>query len=135
MTLATQTAARSRARLSSVTATGRVPGDEACRIEIAENPIHRLDPALAADVEERLRRVLRDESLGSVVVRFRVCREEGDAFQFICKIENPPSVDTDLLAPWRWWSPLMATADDFSSALAEGLGVRRARLNAAAPTA
>ena len=126
MTLATQTPARSRARLSTVT-TSR-PGEESCRIEIVENPIHRLDAALAGDVEHRLRALLAEETLGSVTVRFRVCRDEHDGFQFICKIENPPRVDTDVLIPWRWWSPLMASAEEFSAALQEGLRVRRARM-------
>lgn len=126
MTLATQMPARSRARLNAVRA-GR-PGEEACRIEIVENPIHRHDAALARDVEGRLRALLGEEMLGSVTVRFRVCRDEDNGFRFICKIENPPRVDTDVLIPWRWWSPLMASAADFSAALEEGLRVRRARL-------
>ena len=126
MTLATQMPARSRARLNTVT-TSR-PGEESCRIEIAENPIHRHDGALGKDVEDRLRALLAEETLGSVTVRFRVCRDDSDGFQFICKIENPPRVETDLLVPWRWWSPLMASAEEFSAALEEGLRVRRARL-------
>ncbi len=132
MTLATQPTARSRARLSPVTA-GRVPSGEACRIEIVENPIHRHDPELGAAVEERLRRILRHESLGSVSVRFRVCRDEGGDFQFICKVENPPQVDTDVMVPWRWWSPLLEGAEDFAAALEDGLRVRRARLSLAVP--
>lgn len=127
MTLATQTTARSRGRLTSVNA-GRIPGEEACRIEIVENPIHGHDPELGAAVEDHLRRLLRDETLGAVSVRFRVCRED-DSLQFICKVENPPRVDTDVLVPWRWWSPLMADADEFAAALEDGLRVRRARLS------
>jgi hypothetical protein len=127
MTLAMQPTTRTRARLSTVT-TSRVPSPESCRIEILENPILRHDPALAADLEDQLHRILRDESLGSVNVRFRVCRDEGDAFQFICKVENPPRVDTDVIVPWRWWSPLLATAEQFASALEDGLRVRRGRL-------
>ena len=132
MTLAMQPIARSRARLSPVTTT-RVPSEESCRIEILENPIQGHDPALAAAVEEQLRRILRDESLGSVSVRFRVCRDEDGAFRFICKVENPPQIDTDVMVPWRWWSPLLGTAGEFASALEDGLRVRRARLSMAAP--
>ena len=132
MTLATQPTARSRARLSPVTA-GRAPGEGPGGIEIVENPIHGHDPALALAVEEELRRVLRDESLGSVTVRFRICEDEDDAFQFICKVENPPRVDTDDRAPWRWWSPLLETAEQFAASLEDGLRVRRARLSLAAP--
>lgn len=131
--MATQTTARNRARLSPVPPT-RVPGEESCRIEIVDNPIHRHDPALAAAVEEQVRRVLGEESLGSVAVRFGVCRDQHDAFQFICKVENPPRMDTDLIVPWRWWSPLMQTAEQFTAALEDGLRVRRARLSPAAPT-
>jgi hypothetical protein len=134
MTLATETTtARSRARLGSVPSRATV--DEACRIEIVENLIHGHDPQLAADVEEQLRRILRDESLGTVNVRFRVCRNEDDAFQFICKVENPPRVDTDVLVPWRWWSPLMGSAGEFASALEDALRVRRARLGTGGPRA
>lgn len=133
MTLATQTPARSRARLSTVT-TSR-PGEESSRIEVVENPIHRVDGALAGEVEHRLRALLAGETLGSVTVRFRVCRDDDDGFRFICKIENPPRVDTDVLVPWRWWSPLMASAEDFSAALEEGLRVRRARMNPEVPRA
>ena len=134
MTMATQTAARTRARLSPVIL-NRAPAEEACRIEIVENPIHRHDAALGAAVEEQLRRVLQGESLGAVAVRFRVCRDEDDSFRFICKVENPPRVDTDVAAPWRWWSPLMATAEEFAQALGEGVRTRRERLSPPAPRA
>jgi hypothetical protein len=134
MTLATQTTARNRARLTPV-ATTRPSGEDGTRIEIVENPIHRHDAALAKDLEARLRDILRDESLGPVSVRFRICRDEEDTFRFICKVENPPRVDTDVLAPWRWWSPLMASADDFAAALGDGLRIRRARLTAESPRA
>ena len=124
--MATQMPARTRARLNTVAASRT--SEDTCRIEIVENPIHRHDAALGAAVEDQLRGLLGQETLGSVAVRFRVCRDENDAFRFICKIENPPRVDTDLLMPWRWWSPLMASAEDFAAALEEGLRVRRARM-------
>ena len=127
MTLATQQNARRRARLSPVT-NSRATSVDPCHIEIVENPIHRHDPRLAGAVEQELRRILRDESLGSVTVRFRVCPGEGDALQFICKVENPPRVDTEVQVPWRWWSPLVETAEQFAAALEDGLRVRRARL-------
>ena len=126
MTLAMQPTARSHARLVPP-ATSGVPGEESCRIEILENPIHRHDPALAVAVEQELRRILRDESLGVLAVRFRVC-DDADGFQFVCKVENPPRVDTDVTMPWRWWSPLVETAQQFAAALEDGLRVRRGRL-------
>ena len=131
MTLATQSTGRGRPRLSAVTA--YAPRGETSHIEIVENPIHRHDPELAAAVEEQLHRILRDENLGSVTVRFRVCRDDGDGFQFICKVENPPRVDSDVMVPWRWWSPLLGTAEQFADALEDGLRVRRARLSTTMP--
>jgi hypothetical protein len=129
MTSATQPTLRSRARIHPA-APSRVPGEETNRIEIVENPIHRHDAALGAAVEDVVRRVLRDESVGHVNVRFRVCCDETDGFRFICKVENPPSADTDVMIPWRWWSPLLESAEEFAASLEDGLRVRRARLTA-----
>jgi hypothetical protein len=119
----------SRPRLT--VAVPRSAREDAPRIEILENPLHRQDAALGAAVETELKRILAGESVGHVNVRFRVCRDESDAFRFICKVENPPRVDTEVMMPWRWWSPLLETADDFAVALEEGLRVRRARLSSA----
>lgn len=127
MTLATQPTFRSRARVLPA-AIRRDPGGEPCRIELVENPIHRNDPALAVAVEEELGRILQDETLGLVTVRFRVCQDDADGLQFICKVENPPCVDTQVMMPWRWWSPLLGTVEEFAAALEEGLRVRRARM-------
>jgi hypothetical protein len=131
MTLATQTIARSHARLTVTTS--RLENEASSHIQILENPIHRHDPALAIALEEALRRILRDESLGFVAVRFRACTDEDGTFQFICKVENPPRVDVDGMVPWRWWSPLLETAEQFAAALQDGLRVRRARLSMARP--
>ena len=132
MTLATQQTGRGRPRMSAVT-TYAAREHTGSNVELVENPIHRHDPELGAAVEEHLHRILRDEKLGSVNVRFRVCRDDGDGFQFICKVENPPRVDTDAMVPWRWWSPLLGTAEEFADALEDGLRVRRARLSMAPP--
>ena len=129
MTLATQSTFRARTRVNPAV-TALVPGDEACRIDIVENPLHRHDRdaryggGRAGAADPAL------ESIGTVSVRFRVCRDDADGFKFICKVENPPSVDTDVMMPWRWWSPLLATADEFAAALEDGLRVRRARMTA-----
>jgi hypothetical protein len=130
--MTTQPTIRTRARLAPAVSS-RIPGDEPCRIDIVENSLHRHDPALAVAVEEEVRRLLRGESLGEVAVRFRVCRDEADGFRFICKVENPPCVDTDVMVPWRWWSPLLETVDEFAASLADGLRVRRARLSTETP--
>jgi hypothetical protein len=126
MAMATQNAARIRARLSALPGVGHPSGS---RIEIVENPISSHDPGLGAAVEEEIHRVLRNEDLGSVQVRFRVCRDESEGLKFICKVENPPRVDGDGAAPpWRWWSPLLETAQEFRESLEEGLRIRRHRL-------
>ena len=126
MSMATQPTT-SRARLS--VAMPRAAREERSRIEILENPLHRHDPALGAAVEEELRRILDGESLGDLNVRFRVCRDDADNFRFICKVENPPRVDTEVMMPWRWWSPLLETAEEFAAALEDGLRIRNARLS------
>ena len=128
MSMAT-TPLSSRPRLT--VAVPRSAREDANRVQVLENPLHRHDAALAAAVEGVLRRILAGESVGQVDVRFRVCRDECDGFRFICKVENPPRVDTEVMMPWRWWSPLLETADDFAAALEEGLRVRRARLSSA----
>ena len=125
MGMATQHPGRGRARFSTVSGGGHASS----RVEIVENPIAGQDPRLAAEVEDEVHRALRDEDLGSVQVRFRVCRDEVDGLKFICKVENPPRVDGDGAAPpWRWWSPLLETAPEFRESLEEGLRVRRHRL-------
>jgi hypothetical protein len=126
MAVATQNTVGSRARLAALPA----PAHLASRIEIVENPIAGHDAALGAEVEEQVRQALRDEDLGTVQVRFRVCQEEAEGLRFICKVENPPRVDGDGGAPpWRWWSPLLETAAQFRESLEEGLKIRRHRLS------
>ena len=100
------------------------------RIEILDNPIAAEQPALARSLEAELRRLLKDADVGTVEVRFRVCRDgtAGEAVRFICKVENPPCDGEDGRVQWRWWSPLMETVQDFRTALEEGLQVRRDRL-------
>jgi hypothetical protein len=123
MALATQNLRR--VRLTALPASGHQPS----RVEIVENPIVAQDPTLGAEVEAHVQHALRDEDLGPVQVRFRVCREEAEGLRFICKVENPPRVDGDGSAPpWRWWSPLLETPTQFRESLEEGLKVRRHRL-------
>ena len=98
------------------------------RIDILANPLGSEDPNLARVVEAAIRRLLKDEDVGPVEVRFRICRDETDGLQFICKVENPPFDGDDGRAQWRWWSPLMKTAEDFRDAFQDGLRIRRERL-------
>jgi hypothetical protein len=102
-------------------------------IHVLDNPLAGQDPALAAAVESTLGELLGGEELGQVEVRLRICRElDEGGLRFICKIENPPEPDFEQRRrlPWRWWSPLMETAQDFRSALQEALQLRRERLQA-----
>lgn len=94
-------------------------------IAILENTVVREDPRLGRAVEHELRDLLVGEGLGPVEVRVRVCDTDGDGMRFICKVENPPH---PAKTPWRWWSPLMRSADDLRGALGEALALRRRRV-------
>ncbi len=96
-------------------------------IDIVANPLGGDNPALARAVEAELRRLLGGDDVGPVEVRFRICRDETESVRFICKVENRPCDGEDGRAQWRWWSPLMTSAEEFRSALEEGLRVRRER--------
>lgn len=99
---------------------------------ILENPISAQDPALGRAVEDEARRILGSQDLGRLEVRFRVCRDLVEGMKFICKVESLPPADFHLDGvQWRWWSPLMETAEDFRTALIEGIEIRRRRLGAA----
>ncbi|HEV7503051.1 MAG TPA: hypothetical protein VGQ33_23695 [Vicinamibacteria bacterium] len=125
MSLATPNAGRGKTKVTALPSLDHPTS----RVEIVENPIALQDPQLAAEIEDAVQRALRDEDLGTVQVRFRVCRDELYGLKFICKVENPPRVDGEGAAPsWRWWSPLLETARDFRESLDEGLKVRRHRL-------
>jgi hypothetical protein len=102
-------------------------------IDILENPLAAENPALARTLEHEIRRMLQDEAVGVVEVRFRVCRDEADRFRFICKVENPPGDGEAGQVQWRWWSPMMETADEFREALEDGLRIRRDRLSGRRP--
>lgn len=98
-------------------------------IDILENPLSGENPGLARVLEHEIRRMLKDEAVGAVEVRFRVCRDEADRFKFVCKIENPPCDGESGQVQWRWWSPLLETADEFREAFQDGLRIRRERLS------
>jgi hypothetical protein len=103
------------------------------RIAFLDNPLTVENPTLGRALEQEIRRLLTDEDIGPIEVRFRVCRNDDDAFCYICKVENPPFDGEDGRVQWRWWSPLMRTADDLREALADGLRIRRERLESAHP--
>ena len=107
-----------------------VNGSESRRraISIRDNPLVAEDATLARTVERDARHLLKSEDVGPVEVRFHVCRDHDHGLRFICKVEGPPAKGINDAVQWRWWSPLMETAEDFRNALVEGLRVRRDRL-------
>jgi hypothetical protein len=124
--MATQEApTRSRSRFVPPTADLIPPTD----IRVLENPITLQNPALGRAAEQEIGHALQDEHLGTLHVRFRVCRDEDEGLRFVCKVENPPAIPIEGSLPvWRWWSPLLSSAEELRAALAEGLQVRRQRL-------
>ena len=99
------------------------------RIDIVDNPLAAENPGLGRALEQEIRRLLADEAIGTVEVRFRVCRDDSDGFRFICKVENPPCDAENGRVQWRWWSPLMQSVEEFREALSDGLRIRRERLS------
>jgi hypothetical protein len=98
-------------------------------VEIIENPVAAQNPALAREIETEARGILGRQDLGRLEVRFRVCRDEELGLKFICKIESPAPADLHQeAAQWRWWSPLMESAQDFRDALLDAIEIRRQRL-------
>ena len=109
-----------------------VPARPAARsaVEIVENPLAAQNPVLAREVEQDVRSILGSHDLGRVEVRFRVCRDEAEGLKFICKVEGPAPADLHQeAAQWRWWSPLMESAQDFRDALMDAIEIRRQRLS------
>lgn len=100
-------------------------------ISIVENPLVTQNPALAREIELEARGILGAHDLGRLEVRFRVCRDQAAGLKFICKVESPAPADLQQEATqWRWWSPLMESAQDFREALLDAIEIRRQRLTA-----
>ena len=98
-------------------------------VSILENPLAAQNPELAHEIEQDVRGILGAQDLGRLEVRFRVCRDEAEGLKFICKVESPAPADLHReAAQWRWWSPLMESAQDFRDALLEAIEIRRQRL-------
>jgi hypothetical protein len=124
-----QSVGQSRTRIPVRTPPPRPSGLSA--VSIVENPLVAQNPALARAVEEAARGILGSQPLGRLDVRFRVCRDEREGLKFICKIESPAPLDLHQDGvQWRWWSPLMETAQDFRAALLDALEIHRQRLAA-----
>jgi hypothetical protein len=125
-----QSVGHGRPRASAKGAAMR-PATARSTVAIVENPLAAQNAALAREVEADARGILGAQDLGRLEVRFRVCRDEVDGLKFICKVESPAPADLHQeAAQWRWWSPLMETAQDFREALLEAIDIRRQRLAA-----
>jgi hypothetical protein len=124
-----QSVGRSRTRMPVRSVAGRSAA--LGTVSIVENPLLAQDAALARAVEEEARDILGGHELGRLEVRFRVCQDLRDGLKFICKVESPAPADLYREgSQWRWWSPLMETAQDFRAALLDALEMRRQRLAA-----
>ena len=101
-----------------------------------ENPLVAQNPALARAIEEEARGILGSQDLGPPRGALSRVPREAEGLRFICKVEGPAPADLHQDAvQWRWWSPLMETAQDFRAALLDALELRRQRLAAQAFTA
>jgi hypothetical protein len=122
-----QSTGQGRARTAARESLAKDPASGS--VSIVENPISVQNPALGRAVEDEARRILGTHDLGRLEVRFRVCRDEPEGIKFICKVESPAPADLHQDGvQWRWWSPLMETAQDFRAALLEAIEIRRQRL-------
>lgn len=124
-----QSVSHGRSRTAPRSATVRPAARSA--VSILENPLAAQNPSLAREIEQDARGILGAQDLGRLEVRFRVCRDEAEGLRFICKVESPAPADLHQeAAQWRWWSPLMESAQDFRDALFEAIEIRRQRLSA-----
>ena len=124
-----QSIGQGRTRTPARSLPGRV--SPLATVAVVENPLLAQNPALGRAVEDEARGILGGLDLGRLEVRFRVCREEAEGLKFICKIESPAPADVQQEdMQWRWWSPLMETAQDFRAALLDAIEIRRQRLAA-----
>ena len=124
-----QSVGQGRTRTSARSLPGRV--SPLATVAVVENPLLAQNPSLGQAVEDEARGLLGGLDLGRLEVRFRVCREESEGLKFICKIESPAPADVQQEGmQWRWWSPLMETAQDFRAALLDAIEIRRQRLAA-----
>jgi hypothetical protein len=122
-----QSVGQGRARLTPRATAARPAARSA--VTIVDNPLAAQNPALAREIEQDARGILGTQDLGRLEVRFRVCRDEAEGLKFICKVESPAPADLQQeAAQWRWWSPLMESAQEFRDALLDAIELRRQRL-------
>ena len=95
----------------------------AAAVEIAQNPIARLDPSLAREFEETVVRAL-GEPADALVIRFGVWDGEDDGPRFVCRIEEAPRRALGSSATWRWWSPMVRTSGELFALVREAVQAR-----------
>lgn len=106
-------------------------------VVISSNPIRDRDSQLAREFEQAVFEALSGHDAlagsGAVQVRFHVW-DADDGARYVCKVEctGPARLEAPE-PPWRWWSGLVASAQDLRQALREAvrarLGRRRAKGN------
>ncbi len=97
------------------------------RIQFCENPIRTVNPRQALAFEEAVWRVLRNEDMAPVQVRFGLWREGYDAAKVVCKIKYVAPLSGDPHLSWSWWSSLVSNPDDLQTELQKALETRRER--------
>ena len=91
-------------------------------VQIASNPIDRLDPALAREFETAVLEAV--PSGEPLVVRFGLWEGEDDGPRYFCKLEAVPRRRLQGRPTWRWWSPLVRTPAELARHLADPLRAR-----------
>lgn len=94
-------------------------------IQITENPIKTMSPALAQSFEDVVWDLLRHEDMRPVQVRFGIWREGFDGTRFVCKVEYATKPSPVPRFPWSWWSSLVRTPQDLRLELDKALTQRR----------
>src|SRR5687768_4880207 len=98
----------------------------AAAVQIAPNPIFRVDRTLAREFEETVVRAL-GEPAASLVIRFGVWEGEQDGPRFLCKIEEAPRRALENAPAWRWWSPMVRTPGELFALVREAVQAHAAR--------
>ena len=86
------------------------------------------DAAIAGEVARDLERAVREavgETEEPLDVRFGAWHGEDGRLLFFCKVESPPAGPFSDEEQWRWWSPLVESADELRDALRVAVARRR----------
>lgn len=100
-------------------------------IDVRENAVWLEDVEAADALESAAWELLRVHDLPPLQVRLGTWRGEPGR-RFVCKVEAK-TLGEGGVPPWRWWSPILASADDLSEWLAGVLHDRGVRTVASRP--